>query len=62
MVATPTLAPRQGEKEKKCIYTWKFLEVRLYSVAVYVLVLWGYILPNSNNHTRPILKLKDRLD
>lgn len=58
-----TIFDYAGEKEKtgkNC--TWKFLEVRLYSIAIYVLVMWCYILPDSDNHTRSIVKLKYRLD
>lgn len=64
-IATPTLVPREKEKEREeeeNNSTWKFLEVGLYSIAVYVLVMWCYILPNSDNHTRSILKLKYRLN
>ena len=56
---------KEKKKEKKKGgkgFTWKFLEVRLYAVAIYVLVIWCHILPNSDNHTWSILKLKYRLD
>lgn len=38
--------------------TWKFFEVGLYSIAIYVQVIWCDILSDGDNHSRSILKFK----
>nr|GMD93219.1 hypothetical protein Iba_chr14fCG5300 [Ipomoea batatas] len=44
------------------VLTREIPEIRLNTIAVNVHVIWCDILPNSNNYTRPILKLEDRLN
>lgn len=56
---SPTITVSQKNVKSS---TWEISIVRLYAIAIYVLVIWCDILPNSNNHTRSIMKFKYRLN
>lgn len=52
-----------GKKKKIMMsFTRKSLIIRFYSIAIYVHVIWCDVLPNSDNHTGPIMKFKNWLN
>ena len=38
------------------------MKIRLYSIAIYIHVVWCDILPDSDNHARSVVKFKNRLN